>query len=55
MTIPLQVLVNNSQLYIPGRRSKVRPSSLVLPSDVLHFLLFVLEPLPIVDFGSRFE
>lgn len=55
VTIPLQVLVNNSQLYIPGRRSKVRCDSLAESSDRLHFLLFVLGPLAIIEFGSRIE
>lgn len=30
VTIPVQVLVNKSQLYIPGRRSKVRSLSVYL-------------------------
>lgn len=31
VTIPIQVLVRKSQLYIPGRRSKVRSLSILSP------------------------
>ena len=38
VTIPLQALVNNSQLYIPGGRSKVCSGPPLFVS--LHFLCF---------------
>lgn len=58
VTIPLQVLVNNSQLYIPGRRSKVRSArfhTFLFPYNSLSFAIsdhrhFMLVALPSAGF-----